>query len=81
MSEDRVADPALSLSVLRSYFDALRGEIVQRMSIQSAMLGAKITFVSAAFMYMFSNAESDYLAAMAMCLPAAALLFDYLYIG
>lgn len=70
-----------ALDVLMAHFNALRAEIIQRLSIQSAMLGAKVTFISAAFMYVFSNAGSELTGAMALCLPAAALLFDYLYIG
>lgn len=74
-------DEGASLQVLLTYFGALRSEIVQRMSIQSAMLGAKITLVSGAIMYVFSSSESGVTGAVVLCLPAVALLFDYLYTG
>jgi len=69
------------LRVVLAYFEALRAEILQRMSLRSHVLGIKIAFLSAVCVYLLAGESGPVVAAVAVFVPAASLLFDCLYLG
>lgn len=84
MSDDKSGDPtgdAQELQVLLASFGAVRSEIAQRINQRSQFLALQATVMLGAFVYVLSHEDPLVAAAIAMCLPAASLLFHCVHVS